>query len=125
MDVRVFTPGIPDKKIIYGVTRSYYSGLVRQGVRVYEYTPGFLHAKQMLCDGDTATVGTINMDYRSLYHHFENGCFMADSPAVLSIRNDLEETMKECREVTEQYRTGRSAYLRLGQLFMRLFAGLL
>lgn len=62
VDVRVFTPGIPDKKIIYGVTRSYYSGLVRQGVRVYEYTPGFLHAKQMLCDGDTATVGTINMD---------------------------------------------------------------
>lgn len=74
VDVRVFTPGIPDKKIIYGVTRSYYSGLVRQGVRIYEYTPGFLHAKQMLCDEDTATVGTINMDYRSLYHHFETVC---------------------------------------------------
>ena len=60
-----------------------------------------------------------------LYHHFENGCFMADSQTVLDIRDDLGATMNECREVTEKYRTGRSAYLRLGQLFMRLFAGLL
>lgn len=125
VDVRVFTPGIPDKKIIYGVTRSYYSGLVRQGVRVYEYTPGFLHAKQMLCDGDTATVGTINMDYRSLYHHFENGCFMADCDAVLDIRRDMEQTLEQCREVTEKYKSGRSATLRLGALFLRLFAELL
>ena len=60
-----------------------------------------------------------------LYHHFENGCFMADSQTVLDIRDDLGATMNECREVTEKYRTGRSAYLWLGQLFMRLFAGLL
>ena len=59
-----------------------------------------------------------------LYHHFENGCFMADSQTVLDIRDDLGATMNECREVTEKYRTGRSAYLRLGQLFMRVFAGL-
>ena len=98
---------------------------MESGVKIYEYSPGFVHAKVFVCDDKEAVVGTINLDYRSLYHHFENGCFMADSPAVLSIRNDLEETMKECREVTEQYRTGRSAYLRLGQLFMRLFAGLL
>ena len=76
-------------------------------------------------DDCMATCGTINLDYRSLYHHFENGCFMADCQAVLDIRNDLAATMDECREVTEQYSTGRSAYLRLGQLFMRLFAGLL
>ena len=60
-----------------------------------------------------------------LYHHFENGCFMADSQTVLDISDDLGATMNECREVTEKYRTGRSAYLRIGQLFMRLFAGLL
>ena len=125
VDVRIITPGIPDKKMIYSVTRSFYHGLVKNGVRIYEWTPGFCHAKMSVADDCMATCGTINLDYRSLYHHFENGCFMADSPAVLSIRNDLEETMKECREVTEQYRTGRSAYLRLGQLFMRLFAGLL
>ena len=79
----------------------------------------------MLCDGDTATVGTINMDYRSLYHHFENGCFMADCDAVLDIRRDMEQTLEQCREVTEKYKSGRSATLRLGQLFLRLFAELL
>ena len=125
VDVRIITPGIPDKKMIYSVTRSFYHGLVKNGVRIYEWTPGFCHAKMSVADDCMATCGTINLDYRSLYHHFENECFMAYSPAVLSIRNDLEETMQECREVTEQYRTGRSAYLRLGQLFMRLFAGLL
>ena len=72
-----------------------------------------------------ATCGTINMDYRSLYHHFENGCFMADCNVVLDIRHDLEQSISECREVTDQYKEGRSATLRLGQLFLRLFAELL
>ena len=107
VDVRVFTPGIPDKKIIYGVTRSYYSGLVRQGVRVYEYTPGFLHAKQMLCDGDTATVGTINMDYRSLYHHFENGVWMHGCDAIRDIEADFDKLLQDSEEVTDKYRDGR------------------
>ena len=113
------------QKIIYNITRSFYHGLVKHGVRIYEWTPGFCHAKISVADDCMATCGTINLDYRSLYHHFENGCFMADCQAVLDIRNDLAATMDECREVTEQYSTGRSAYLRLGQLFMRLFAGLL
>lgn len=125
VDVRIITPGIPDKKLVYNVTRSFYHELVKDGVRIYEWTPGFCHAKMSVADDCMATCGTINLDYRSLYHHFENGCFMADCDAVQDIRNDLYETMKECREVTEKYRTGRSAYLRLGQLFMRLFAGLL
>ena len=125
VDVRIITPGIPDKKLIYSVTRSFYHGLVKDGVRIYEWTPGFCHAKMSVADDCMATCGTINLDYRSLYHHFENGCFIADCQTVLDIRDDLESTMKECREVTEKYRTGRSAYLRLGQLFMRLFAGLL
>ena len=82
VDVRIVTPGIPDKKLIYKVTRSYYAGLVRQGVRIYEYTPGFIHAKQCVCDGEAATCGTINMDYRSLYLHFENGAFLYNCDAV-------------------------------------------
>ena len=65
--VRIVTPGIPDKKLIYKVTRSYYAGLVRQGVRIYEYTPGFIHSKSFVCDDEIATVGTINMDYRSFF----------------------------------------------------------
>ena len=125
VDVRIITPGIPDKKFIYSITRSFYHGLVKHGVRIYEWTPGFCHAKMSVADDCMATCGTINLDYRSLYHHFENGCFMADNQAVLDIRNDLKATMNDCREVTEEYLTGRSTYLRLGQLFMRLFAGLL
>ena len=75
-------------------------------MRIYEWTPGFCHAKMSVADDCMATCGTINLDYRSLYHHFENGCFMADCDVVLDIRNDLQETMKECREVTDKYRTG-------------------
>ena len=126
VDVRVFTPGIPDKKIIYGVTRSYYSGLVRQGVRVYEYTPGFLHAKQMLCDGDTATVGTINMDYRSLYHHFENGVWMHGCDAIRDIEADFDKLLQNSEEVTDKYRDGRkNMAVRGWQCIMRLIAPLL
>ena len=125
VDVRIITPGIPDKKMIYSVTRSFYHELVKDGVRIYEWTPGFCHAKMSVADDCMATCGTINLDYRSLYHHFENGCFMADCDVVLNIKDDLQETMRACRDVTEKYRTGRSAYLRLGQLLMRLFAGLL
>ena len=126
VDVRVFTPGIPDKKIIYGVTRSYYSGLVRQGVRIYEYTPGFLHAKQMLCDEDTATVGTINMDYRSLYHHFENGVWMHGCAGIRDIESDFETLLHDSEEVTDKYRDGRkNMAVRGWQCIMRLIAPLL
>lgn len=125
VDVRIITPGIPDKKLVYGVTRSFYSGLVRNGVRIFEWEPGFCHAKMSIADDKMATCGTINLDYRSLYHHFENGCFLYRCNAVAEIKKDFDKTFTECREVTEQYRTGRSATLRLGQLFLRLFAQLL
>ena len=125
VDVRIITPGIPDKKLIYSITRSFYSGLVKNGVRIYEWTPGFCHAKMSVADDCMATCGTINLDYRSLYHHFENGCFMADCTAVTKIREDMERTMAESREVTEQYRSGQKAQLQLGQMFLRLFAELL
>ncbi len=125
VDVRIITPGIPDKKIIYQVTRSYYSALASNGVRIYEYTPGFCHAKMCVSDDIIATCGTINMDYRSLYHHFEDGCLLAGSQAVADMRADFEETFKVCTEVTEKYRSGRFAALRFGQLVLRLFASLM
>ena len=93
------------------------------GVRIYEWTPGFCHAKMSVADDCMATCGTINLDYRSLYHHFENGCFMADCDAVLDIRRDMEQTLEQCREVTEKYKSGRSATLRLGQLFLTIVCG--
>ena len=125
VDVRIITPGIPDKKLIYSVTRSYYNGLVRNGVRIFEYTPGFCHCKMSVSDDVTATCGSINMDYRSLYHHFENGCVIYQNDAVIRIREDFEQMMSESREVTEQYLTGRSRFLRLGQLLLRLAAPLM
>ena len=125
VDVRIITPGVPDKKIIYAVTRSYYAGLAAQGVRIYEYTPGFCHAKQLLCDGRAASIGTSNLDYRSLYLHYENNVLLWGGQAVEDIGRDFAELFPQCEEVTEKYRTGRSRALRLGQYILRLFAPLL
>ena len=125
VDVRIITPGIPDKKLIYKITRSYYAGLVRGGVRIFEYTPGFVHAKQVLCDGEAAVVGTINFDYRSLYHHFENGALLYGYSAVGDIAADFENTFSVSREVTAEYREGRNAVLRITQCILRLAAPLL
>lgn len=125
VDVRIITPGIPDKKLVYSLTRSYYNGLTRNGVRVFEFTPGFCHAKMSIVDDLMATCGTINLDYRSLYHHFENGCLYADCDAVMDTKRDFEETFAQCKEVTEYYTNGRGAFMRLGQLLLRLAAPLM
>lgn len=125
VDVRIITPGIPDKRIIYAVTRSYYAGLASQGVRIFEYTPGFCHAKQMLCDGKVASIGTSNLDYRSLYLHFENNVLLYGGQAVEDMAREFEELFPQCEEVTEKYRSGRSKALRVGQYILRLVAPLL
>ena len=125
VDVRIITPGIPDKKTVFAVTRSYYSGLARQGVRIYEYSPGFCHAKQCICDGKIASIGTSNLDYRSLYHHFENNVLLYGCDAVKDIQADFEATFPQCQEVTEKYRTGRGAMLGAWQYILRLFAPLM
>ena len=122
VDVRLITPGVPEKKTVYAVTRSYYSGLASQGVRVYEYTPGFLHAKQCIADGKMASIGTSNLDYRSLYLHFENNVMLYGGPAVKQMEQDFMETFQVIREVTEQYRDKRAGILRLWQCVLRLFA---
>ena len=122
VDVRIITPGVPDKKIVYAVTRSYYAGLAAQGVRIFEYSPGFCHAKQMLCDGAVASIGTSNLDYRSLYLHFENNVILYGTDAVRQMSADFEELFPQCEEVTEKYRSGRSRALRAGQYILRLFA---
>ena len=125
VDVRIITPGIPDKKTVYGVTRSYYAGLARQGVRIFEYTPGFCHGKQCICDGEIASIGTSNLDYRSLYHHFENDVLLYGCQAVEEMAEDFETLFPQCREVTETYASGRGSFLRLWQYILRLFAPLM
>ena len=114
VDVRSVTPGIPDKKLIYKVTRSYYAALAARGVRIYEWTPGFLHAKQFVCDGEVAAVGTINLDFRSLYLHFENGCWFCGCRAVEDVKQDFEKLFAESSEVTEAYSKKQNPALRFG-----------
>ncbi|MCR5272720.1 MAG: cardiolipin synthase [Lachnospiraceae bacterium] len=125
VDVRIITPGIPDKSIVYQVTRSYYHTLTKNGVRIYEWKPGFCHCKMCVSDDIAATCGTINLDYRSLYHHFENGCLYMGCDAVKETKEDFERTFKECEDVTEFYTVGRGQFMRIGQLILRLFAPLM
>ena len=121
--IRIVTPGIPDKKITYTLTRSYYADLVRYGIEIFEYTPGFCHAKQWVCDDELSIVGTINMDYRSLYLHFENAVLIYGKETALSIRKDFEETFERSCNVTEKY-NDRPKTLKLHQCILRIVAPL-
>ncbi len=102
VDVRIVVPAIPDKKVVYRVTKSNYRHLLKEHVRVYEYTPGFIHSKCLLIDGQRATVGTVNFDYRSLFLHFEDGLYFAENRAVEDLEKDMRETFRECRELGEE-----------------------
>ena len=99
VDVRLVLPGIPDKKLVFRLSRSYYLPLLRAGVRIYEYTPGFLHAKCCVSDDRAAVVGSINMDYRSMFLHFECGVLLLQNSQVLALRDDVRRTLYQCREV--------------------------
>ncbi|MBO5736908.1 MAG: PLDc N-terminal domain-containing protein [Clostridia bacterium] len=102
VDVRIVTPGVPDKKITYRLTRANYEMLMKAGVKIYEYTPGFIHAKSVVSDDTCAVVGTINFDYRSLYHHFENAVYFANCDEVLAVKRDAEETFAVSKLCTEK-----------------------
>jgi cardiolipin synthase len=99
VDIRLITPGIPDKKTIYRLTRSYYAAFIEAGVSIYEYEPGFLHAKTIVSDDRIAVVGTINMDFRSLYLHFECGVLMTDENTARVIKNDDEQIIQKSRAI--------------------------
>ena len=124
VDVRIVTPGIPDKKIVFRLTQSYYPSLIKAGVKIYEYKPGFLHAKCMVCDDIVATVGTINMDYRSLYLHFECGVYMYKTSTVLEVKQDILDTIEVSERITGK--THKSGFFRnLFKAILRLFAPLM
>ena len=99
VDVRLILPGIPDKKLVFRLSRSYYLPLLRAGVRIYEFTPGFLHAKCYVSDDRVAAVGSINMDYRSLFLHFECGTLLFHNSQIAALRKDVERTLPQCREI--------------------------
>lgn len=126
IDVRIITPGIPDKKLVYMVTQSYYQALVEGGVRIYQYTPGFIHAKTVVMDDQVATVGTVNFDYRSLYLHFECGVWMYNSSAVSDIKQDFLNTLERCDEITlEELKKTTGRVKKVWQSMLRLVAPLL
>lgn len=125
VDVRILTPGIPDKKLVYMITRSYYQQLHRAGVKIYEYRPGFLHAKSIVSDDTTAVVGTINMDFRSFFLHFECATCFYNSSVVGAVKQDILETINVSRQITDEW-LNKIRWLRsITSSLLRLFAPLL
>ena len=100
VDVKLILPHIPDKQYAYLVARTHFPELIRSGVKIYEYTPGFVHAKSFVSDDKVCTVGTINLDFRSLYLHFECGVFVYDNPVVDHVEEDFQETLRKCQRIT-------------------------
>ena len=99
---RVDWPGIPDKPVPYALAKTHYASLLESGVKIYEYTPGFVHAKVFVSDSREAVVGTINLDYRSLYHHFECATYMYATDCIPDIEADFREVLTKCRQVTPE-----------------------
>lgn len=125
VDVRIITPHIPDKPLVHSVTRSYYYPLLQSGVKIYEYTPGFMHSKAVVADDKVAVVGSVNLDYRSLYMAFESAVWLYGTASVGEIKADFLETLKVCQEVRlEDYRN-ISALQRAKWSLLRLLAPLL
>ena len=124
VDVKIIVPHVPDKKIVFQMTRSYYPRLIKAGVKIYEYTPGFIHSKSYIADDEYAMIGTVNLDYRSLVHHFENGVFMYKVNAVKDIKTDILETLDKSEEITpKMLKTG--LFTRFMRAIVRIFAPML
>lgn len=125
IDVRIMTPGVPDKKMVFLLTQSYYEQLLEAGVRIYEYQPGFLHAKSFVCDDEIAVVGTINLDYRSLYLHFECAAFLYENSEIPAVENDFQETLKKCQKITQEDYKKQKSFDKIAGRILRVFAPLM
>lgn len=124
VDVRIVTPHIPDKKIVFNITRSNYPYLMKAGVKIYEYTPGFIHAKMLVADDELAFVGTINIDYRSLVHHYECGAVMCKTPCIADIKSDLDGIFSASQQISPQnFKMGKLA--RLTNAVLNMFSPML
>ena len=125
IDVRLILPGIPDKKVIWALSKNHYKRLLKDGVKVYEYTPGFIHAKTFLSDDNKAIVGSINLDYRSLYHHFECAAYMHGTKCIEDIKKDYIQTFEKCKEVTFETIKKEKASIKITGAILKLIAPLL
>ena len=125
VDVRIITPHIPDKWYVHLVTRSYYEILMASGVKIYEYEPGFIHSKTYIADDNYGVVGTINMDYRSLFLHFECGVWLYKCSNIQNIKDDFLTTLAACKRVSTEELKGQKWYKSLAGSILRIFAPLM
>ena len=125
VDVKMILPGIPDKKIVYALAKTHYIQLLEAGVQIFEYTPGFVHAKVFVSDDTKAVVGTINLDYRSLYHHFECATYLYKTACIPEIEGDFRETLTKCREVTRETLKKEPLFIKIAGPIAKLVAPLL
>ena len=125
VDVKLILPHIPDKKFVFALAKSHYKELLKAGVRIYEYTPGFVHAKIFTSDDEKAVVGTINLDYRSLYLHFECAAFLYQVEEIAEIEKDFQRTLEKCQEVTLENRKKGTFFLRLEGWLLKWLAPLM
>lgn len=125
VDVKLILPHIPDKWFAFVVARSFYADLLSSGVKIYEYTPGFVHAKVFVSDDEAAVVGTINLDYRSLYHHFECATYLYRTDSIAEIEADFQSTLEKCEEVTLRTCKNFKTFDKIAGRFLRIFAPLL
>ncbi len=125
VDVKLILPGIPDKKAAYALAKTHYDALTDAGVHIYEYTPGFVHAKVFVSDNRRAVVGTINLDYRSLYHHFECATYLYKNDCIPDIEQDFQSTLLQCRPVTKESIQKENLYYRLMGGIMKFVAPLM
>lgn len=123
--MRIITPHVPDKWYVHAVTRAYYEVLVESGVKIYEYIPGFIHAKTFVVDDVYGVVGTINLDYRSLYLHFECGTWMYRMDCVKQMKEDFLKTLEVSRQITLEDCRKVKWYRKLGRSILRVFAPLM
>lgn len=125
VDVRILTPHIPDKKMVYTITRANYATLIKSGIKIYEYTPGFNHAKTVVCDDEYAIVGTINFDYRSFYMHFECAAWLYQSHVVQDIKEEYLKTLEYCRHIPLLECRNARWNERLSSFLLRIFSPLM
>lgn len=124
IDIRIIVPHIPDKKIVFEITKSNYQELIKKGVKIYEYEPGFIHSKLFICDDELAMIGTINLDYRSLVHHFENGVLIYKSTEIRAMKKDFIDTYSNSIYMND-IKVKNGVFMRLFKIFVRIFIPML
>ena len=125
VEIRIIMPHIPDKKIVYCLGRSYYEELLKANIKIYEYEPGFSHGKMFISDDDKAVVGTINLDYRSLYLHFECGCYIYQNEVIKDIKADFDKTFIDSIIIDKQNIRKYGLFKKIIGIILRFFAPLM